>query len=162
MRDPRRLRRRASARDPPQTLQVTAFGVRDAKHANCRAADTCTSRNPAYLQRANLLPQNAADRRRQCAGERIAIQRFKLEPRQHARVALQHSHQQVCVEPRPSALNMTLPAAAAERGRLHAANIDRQLVRGARRCPLSSKPTAFRRCCRSTGQTGGRTDPTVT
>jgi len=66
-----------------------------------------------------------------------------------------YSCEQVCVEPRPSALDVTLPAFAAERRRL-------QLVRVARSyrpiSPLSSKPAGRRCCYRSMGQTNGRMD----
>ena len=57
---------------------------------------------------------------------------------------------EVGVEPRTSALNMTLPAAAARA----LAAIDRYLLQAPE---LSSKPAARRCCCRSTGQTDGRT-----
>jgi len=63
------------------------------------------------------------------------------------------STQQVCdeqLEPRTSAVNMTPPAAAA---RARAADIDRYILHAPE---LSSKPTARRRCCRSTRQTDGR------
>jgi len=61
---------------------------------------------------------------------------------------------QVCVEPRPSALDMTLPAFAAERRRRVPA-IDRYLLQAP---ALSSKPAARRCCSRSTeGRTDGRT-----
>jgi len=67
---------------------------------------------------------------------------------------------QVCVEPRPSALDMTLPAFAAERRRRVPA-IDRYLLQAP---ALSSKPAARRCCSRSTGRKDGRTDghPIVT
>ena len=55
------------------------------------------------------------------------------------------------VEPRTSALNMTLPAAAARAS----AAIDRYLLHAPE---LSSKPAARCCCCRSMGQTDGRTD----
>jgi len=55
------------------------------------------------------------------------------------------------VEPRQSALNMTLPAAAARAS----AAIDRYLLHAPE---LSSKPAARCCCCRSMGQTDGRTD----
>ena len=66
---------------------------------------------------------------------------------------------QVCSEPPPSALNMTLSVFGAER-RLGAcstapAAIDQYLLQ----IPaLSSKPAGHRCCCRSTGQTDTRTD----
>ena len=70
----------------------------------------------------------------------------------HADTSSNVTRHQVCVEPRPSALNMTLPAFAAERGRLQEtsidswymvpAAIDRYLLPA-----LSSKPAARRRCC---------------
>ena len=75
--------------------------------------------------------------------------------------ALPGKNQQDCVEPRPSALNATLPAFAAKR---------LQLIRGAgarshrsiyqARWALSGKPAGRRCCCRSMGQTDGH--PTVT
>jgi len=74
----------------------------------------------------------------------------------------------VFVEPRPSALNTTLAAFAAERRRLQhgacstaPATIDRYLLQT---LAISSKPTGRRCCCRSTGQTDRRADgrPTVT
>ena len=59
--------------------------------------------------------------------------------------------QQTCsVEPRFSALNMTLPAAAARAP----AVLDRYMPHAP---DLSSKPAARRRCCQSTGQTDGQT-----
>jgi len=68
----------------------------------------------------------------------------------------------VCVQPHHSAVNTTLPAFATERR----ATTPLLLGAGAGRCrsispvrmALSSKPTARRCCCRSTGQTDGRTD----
>ena len=63
--------------------------------------------------------------------------------------------QQVCVEPPSSARNKTLTAFAAERrslrhgGRSASACIDRRIL---------PKPADRRYCCRSTGQTDGRTD----
>jgi len=69
-------------------------------------------------------------------------------------------NEQVCVQPPPSALNVTLPAfaAGAERRRLlHCARSCRLIHPPAHRA-LSSKPAARRCCCRSMGQTDGRTD----
>ena len=68
------------------------------------------------------------------------------------------NNKQVCVEPRPSALNMTLPAFAAERG-LQACQLSIDIC-----CRRPLQLAARRCCCRSTGQTDGRTDgqPTVT
>ena len=78
--------------------------------------------------------------------------------------------QQVCVQPRPWAVNVTLPTYAAERP----AAAPLLLGAGFRCCrsifpartALSSKPVARRCCCRSMGQTDGRTldrfvDPAV-
>ena len=59
-----------------------------------------------------------------------------------------------CVKPHPSALNMTLPASAAE-GERRIPAIDRYLLQAP---ALSSKPAARRCCCQSTGQRDGRTD----
>jgi len=55
---------------------------------------------------------------------------------------------------RASSLNTTLPAFAAQRRRRVPA-VDRYLLQAP---ALSSKPAARRCCCRSTGQTDGRTD----
>ena len=60
--------------------------------------------------------------------------------------------EQVCVDPRPSALNMTLPAFATERVRRKRLSID-TCCRS-----ISSKPAARRCSWRSTGQTDGQTD----
>ena len=60
--------------------------------------------------------------------------------------------EQVCVDPRPSALNMTLPAFAIERVRRKRLSID-TCYRS-----ISSKPAARRCSWRSTGQTDGQTD----
>ena len=63
----------------------------------------------------------------------------------------------VCVQPPPSAVNVTLPAFDAKRQLLqHDACSDRS-ASPARRA-LSSKQTCRRGCCRSMGQTDGRTD----
>jgi len=67
----------------------------------------------------------------------------------HVDKALQF--QQVCVQPRPSAVNATLPAFAAERRRLC------YWVISAAHRALSSKPAARRCFCRSMGRTDGRT-----
>jgi len=60
-----------------------------------------------------------------------------------------------------SALDMTLPAFAADRWRLQhgPADIDRYLLPTP---ALSSKLAGRRTCCRSMGQTDGRTDTTQT
>ena len=61
----------------------------------------------------------------------------------------------VCIEPPPSALNVTLPAIAAERRRTCStvrAAIDRSRASRA----LSNKPADRCCCCRSMGETGGR------
>jgi len=50
-----------------------------------------------------------------------------------------------CAEPRPSTLNMTLPAFAAERGRLQ--RISRQLVRGAPTQGAQQQTNRMPRCC---------------
>jgi len=75
---------------------------------------------------------------------------------------MKHGEQVDAVEPRPSALNMTLPAFAAERGRLQEISIDDWYTVPAaidRPAPaLSSKLAACRCCCRSTGQTDVLTD----
>ena len=66
--------------------------------------------------------------------------------------------QQECVEPPPSALNMTLSAPAAERRRLQQGAGSYRSISPAGRA-LSSKKTTGHRCyCRSMGQTDGQTD----
>jgi len=66
---------------------------------------------------------------------------------------LAYAFQQVCVEPRPSVLNMTLPAFAAERRRLQQISIDSRYS-----APAAINQQTRRRCCRSTVQTDGQTD----
>jgi len=80
------------------------------------------------------------------------------------------NQEEVCVEPRPSALNMTLPAFAAERGRLQQISIDSwyaapaAIDRSAAHARAQQQPSHMPFCCRSTGQTDRQTDghPTVT
>jgi len=77
-------------------------------------------------------------------------------PKRHRQVA--NALKEVCVQPRPSAVNTTLPAFAAER------RAAAPLLLGAGRCrsisaartALSSKPAARRCCCPSMGQMDGR------
>ena len=84
---------------------------------------------------------------------RASVRQLSCKRLQNEAQSKQFETKQVCVEPRPSGLNMTLPAYAAERRRLQL--FDRYLLQAP---ALSSKPAARRRCCRSTGQTDGRTD----
>jgi len=62
----------------------------------------------------------------------------------------------ITVEPPHSAVNMTLPAFSAGHRHLQHGACTYRPVSPARRA-LSSKPAGRRCCCRSTGQTGGRT-----
>jgi len=85
------------------------------------------------------------------------------------RTSAQHCKivKQVCVEPSPSALNMTLPAFAAERRRMEQTSIDSWYAAPADTRARAQHQTNYRMprcCCRSTGQTDRRTDgcPTVT
>ena len=76
--------------------------------------------------------------------------------------------QQVCVQPPTSAVNVTLPALAAERRAAGAVpHTAAPLLMGAGACyrsisptrrALSSKPAGGGCCCRSMGHTDGRTD----
>jgi len=74
--------------------------------------------------------------------------------RQNGDVIDLKQYNQVCVERRPSDLNMTLPTFAANRMR-RVPGIDRYLLKAP---ALSSKPAARRSCCRPTRQTDGRTN----
>ena len=66
----------------------------------------------------------------------------------------QDNQQQVCVQPPPAAVKVSLPAFAAERQQ-HGTRSCRSISPAC--WAPSSKPTARCCCCRSTGQTDGRT-----
>jgi len=68
-----------------------------------------------------------------------------------------HFLQQVCVQPRISAVNVTLSAFSAERRAATPVLLSAPAA-GTRRRALSSKPAGHRCCCGSTGQTDGQTD----
>jgi len=88
----------------------------------------------------------------------------KTSPQRRSHLYTRQLKQQVCVEPRPSAVNMTLPAYATKR------RAAAQLLRAARRTPLSIDISCPRRAQQQTrrtlllllllmsGQTDGRTD----
>ena len=73
------------------------------------------------------------------------------------RCVVLQKQQQLCVEPPPSALNVTLPAFAAESRRPHPrARIYRSI--SVADAGAQQQPAGRHCCCRSMGQTDGRTD----